>query len=87
MKSPCTRVKDVFLLFSTYFQQILKVAPNSKKFGEMVLAHQVKLFSPEPTFQQNQVSFYLSKFFGNVTIFFNRKVGKGPSLKFQLQPS
>ena len=47
-----------------------------------------------------QVGFHLSQLFSkikfhfiwvnfseNVTIFFDRKVGKGPSLKFQLQPS
>ena len=39
----CNWVKDVFLVVSTHFQQIVKVLQISKNFGEMDLAHQVKL--------------------------------------------
>ena len=43
MKSPLQLGKRFYLVVSTHFQQIVKVLQISKTFGEMDLAHQVKL--------------------------------------------
>ena len=70
-----------------YLEIFRKVSPNSKNFDEMVLAHQVNLFSPEPSFdiipKVSRKNFYTEKFL-NLGV---RVVGMGPQYNIQFRAS